>query len=43
MDGESYETFYEAEFADDTYTANEIMNDWYLELLDYDTQTIYTY
>lgn len=43
VDGESYETFFEAEFADDAYTANEIMNDWYLELLDYDTQTIYTY
>lgn len=43
VDGETYETFYEAEFTDDTYTANEIMNDWYLELVDYDTQAIPAY
>ena len=42
LDGESYETLYEAEFADDLYTANEIMNDWYLELVDYDTQPVGT-
>lgn len=34
MDGESYETIYEATVPEETSTMNEVMNGWYLYLID---------